>query len=125
MNNTSERRQGNAEIVEQVRGLASQIQIQHEQIHGLDARMLLWARAQQSQADMLHKHMLEEEAALQKYDSLLTTISDERRYARELKQKLLQSTLSWGIVGLIGTIAALAWNGFMAKVGIILSALRG
>ena len=125
MNNTSERRQGNAEIVEQVRGLASQIQIQHEQIHGLDSRMLLWAKAQQSQADMLHRHMLEEEAALQKYDSLLTTISEERRYSRELKQKLLQSTLSWGIVGLIGTIAALAWNGFMAKVGIILSALRG
>ena len=122
---TNERRHGNAEIMEQVKGLVSQIRLQHEQIHGLDERMILWARAQQAQADMLHKHMLEEEAALQKYDSLLTTITEERRYARELKQKLLQSTLSWGIIGAVGAIAALAWNGFVSKVGIILSALRG
>lgn len=103
-----ERRAGYDDLLHEVR-------IHHDRLRSLEDQVKLWASAQQEYAQMLRRHMDAEEVALTKYASLLETISAERQAGRELRQKLLQSTLSWGLIGTMTALGAIFWKGLLAK----------
>lgn len=119
-----ERRRDQAALIGHVKEIHRQLRVHAEKLHNMDERMLLWARTQQHQSEMLRHHMEAEESALAKYELLLDDISKERQYGRELKMKLLQSTLSWGVVGALSVIAVLIWHGLRAKLSIFTGAFR-